>query len=90
MLEYLPSSVNVGVINVSIGGCRIELFDKEKTDSYVATVAPNWMKNMIKSMTGILQTTSRYGKIGTERRCYQRDLPIKGSRIRMILLDKEG
>jgi hypothetical protein len=78
MLEYLPSSVNVGVINVSIGGCKIELFDKDKTDSYVATVAPNWMKNMIKSMTEILTKIGRNGKIGTKRRCYQRILLHQG------------
>ena len=29
MVANLPPDVKVGIINVSIGGCRIELFDKE-------------------------------------------------------------
>ena len=29
MVDNLPPNVKVGVINVAIGGCRIELFDKE-------------------------------------------------------------
>ncbi|MDI9866780.1 sialate O-acetylesterase [Flectobacillus sp. DC10W] len=52
MIQNLPEFVNVGVINVSIGGCRIELFDKDKSDYYVTNIAPNWMKNMIKSYEG--------------------------------------
>lgn len=52
MLDYLPKDMSVGVINVSIGGCKIELFDKAKSAHYVANVAPEWMKNMIKSYNG--------------------------------------
>jgi hypothetical protein len=73
MLEYLPSSVNVGVINVSIGGCKIELFDKDKTDSYVATVAPNWMKNMIKEYDG-----NPYRRLVEMAKLAQKEGVIKG------------
>lgn len=51
LLEKLPKKVKVGIINVSIGGCKIELFDKDNYQSYVAT-APDWMKNMIKEYDG--------------------------------------
>jgi len=46
LLTYLPTEVRVGVINVAIGGCKIELFDKDQYESYVTTV-PGWMKNFI-------------------------------------------
>ena len=30
MVKNLPENINVGVINVAVGGCKIELFDKDK------------------------------------------------------------
>ena len=51
MVENLPENIKVGIINVSVGGCRIELFDKENYESYVAT-SPDWMKNMVKEYDG--------------------------------------
>ena len=39
------------VINVAIGGCKIELFDKSNYQSYVAT-APSWMIGMINQYDG--------------------------------------
>ena len=47
MVSRLPKSVRVGVINVAIGGCGIELFDKENYASYLEK-QPQWMKNMTK------------------------------------------
>jgi hypothetical protein len=43
--------VTVGVINVSVAGCKIELFDKETYQSYAATVAP-WMTSIIAQYGG--------------------------------------
>lgn len=51
MVQNLPENIKVGVVNVAIGGCKIELFDKEHYASYVAT-APGWMQNMIKEYDG--------------------------------------
>lgn len=51
MVQNLPRNIKVGVINVSIGGCKIELFDKENFQSYVAN-APGWLKNMVKEYDG--------------------------------------
>ncbi|MWB93126.1 esterase [Flavobacterium sp. GA093] len=47
MIANLPKNIKVGVINVAVGGCKIELFDKNKTAEYVAT-APDWMKGILK------------------------------------------
>jgi len=47
LVEHLPANVRVGVINVAVGGCKIELFDKDKQTSYIAN-APSWMKNALK------------------------------------------
>lgn len=51
MVEALPANIRVGVINVSVGGCKIELFDKDGYASYVNT-APDWLKNMVKEYDG--------------------------------------
>ncbi len=47
MVEQLPENVKVGVINVAIGGCKIEAFLKDSIANYVQT-APDWMKNTLK------------------------------------------
>ncbi len=47
MVEKLPEEIKVGVINVSVGGCRIELFDKENYASHIESQA-DWLKNAVK------------------------------------------
>ncbi|MGN0283097.1 MAG: family 43 glycosylhydrolase [Prevotella sp.] len=47
MISRLPKNVRVGIINVAIGGCGIELFDKENYADYLVK-QPQWMKNMTK------------------------------------------
>ncbi|WP_431242194.1 sialate O-acetylesterase [Flavobacterium sp. P21] len=47
LIANLPKNIKVGVINVAVGGCKIELFDVNKTSEYVAT-APDWMKGILK------------------------------------------
>lgn len=51
MVATLPKNVKVGVINVSVAGCKIELFDKDSLQSYAAK-APSWMTNIIKEYGG--------------------------------------
>ena len=48
MVANLPSNIKVGIINVSVGGCRIELFDKHNYKAYVET-QQDWLKNIVKS-----------------------------------------
>lgn len=51
MVANLPSHIKVGVVNVSIGGCSIDLFRKENYRSYVET-APDWLQNMANEYDG--------------------------------------
>ena len=47
LVDSLPEHVKVGIINVAVGGCRIEMFDKDSCQTYIAT-SPDWLKNMTK------------------------------------------
>src|SRR5699024_3364522 len=51
MVSQLPEQFKVGVIVVAVGGCKIELFDKDNYQSYVAN-APEWMTGMISQYQG--------------------------------------
>lgn len=44
LIAKLPSHIKVGVINVSVGGTRIELFDEDERASYLQD-SPDWLKN---------------------------------------------
>ena len=72
MVENLPENIRVGVINVSIGGCKIELYNKDIYQSYVST-APSWMLNMIREYDG-----NPYGRLVEMARLAQKDGFIKG------------
>ena len=47
MVENLPESISVGVINVAVGGAKIELFDEDKCADYIKGEA-DWFKNYCK------------------------------------------
>jgi hypothetical protein len=51
MVAKLPDKMKVGVVNVSVAGCKIELFDKTNYKDYF-TAAPPWMRNIIKEYDG--------------------------------------
>ncbi|HYV37672.1 MAG TPA: sialate O-acetylesterase [Gemmataceae bacterium] len=51
MIARLPKNIKVGVVNVSVAGSKIELFDKTNFKTYAATAAP-WMTNIIKEYGG--------------------------------------
>jgi alpha-L-fucosidase 2 len=51
MVARLPERIRVGVLNVSVAGCRIELFDKDAYQAYVKTV-PTWMTDIITQYGG--------------------------------------
>jgi hypothetical protein len=72
LIDHLPKKIKVGVINVSIGGCKIELFDKDNYQIYVAT-APSWMLNMIKEYDG-----NPYQRLVEMAKLAQKDGVIKG------------
>lgn len=51
LVEKLPKNIKVGVVNVSVAGCKIELFEKDTYQAYASTAA-SWMKNIITTYDG--------------------------------------
>jgi hypothetical protein len=51
LISNLPPHIKVGVVNVSIGGCKIELFARDTFGTYAAT-APGWMTNILAAYGG--------------------------------------
>lgn len=47
LVEKLPENIKVGVINVAVGGAKIELYMDEFKDAYIAGDA-DWFKNICK------------------------------------------
>ncbi len=72
LVANLPEKVRVGVINVAVGGCKIELFDEDSCQTYVAG-APEWMKNMVREYDG-----NPYARLVELGRKAQKDGVIKG------------
>lgn len=72
MTNSLPKNVKVGIINVAVGGCKIELFDKDKYEAYMTT-APDWMKGMVKEYDG-----NPYARLVEMAKIAQKDGVIKG------------
>lgn len=72
MVANLPKDIRIGIINVSVGGCKIELFDKDNYQSFVST-APNWMLGMIKEYDG-----NPYARLVEMAKLAQQDGMIKG------------
>ena len=72
LVANLPQDVRVGIINVSVGGCKIELFDKDNYQSYVA-IAPQWMIGMINQYDG-----NPYARLVELAKIAQKEGVIKG------------
>jgi len=72
MVANLPKDKKVGVINVSVAGCKIELFDKNNFQAYAAK-APSWMTNIIKEYSG-----NPYEQLVVLAKLAQKDGVIKG------------
>jgi alpha-L-fucosidase 2 len=72
MVSNLPPNIKVGIVNVSVAGCKIDLFDKTNYQSYASTAAP-WMKNIIKEYSG-----NPYAHLVEMGKLAQKDGVIKG------------
>ena len=72
LLANLPANKKIGVINVSVGGCKIELFDRDNYQTYTAT-APSWMMNALKEYDG-----NPYGRLVEMAKLAQKEGVIKG------------
>lgn len=72
MVAVLPQEIKVGVINVAVPGCKIELFEKDTFKTYLAT-APGWMTNFINEYGG-----NPYQCLVDMARLAQKDGVVKG------------
>lgn len=72
MVANLPDSIKVGIINVSVAGCSIQLFDKDNYQAYAAT-APAWMVDIINAYGG-----NPYAYLVEMAKLAQKDGVIKG------------
>jgi len=52
MIENLPDSITIGVINVAIGGCDIRIFDKDKYLDFDSTYKEAWFASKVNSYEG--------------------------------------
>ena len=74
LVANLPKNIRVGVVNVAVAGCKIELFEKDSFQSYAtnATTA-SWLKNIIKTYDG-----NPYQHLVDMGKLAQKDGVIKG------------
>jgi hypothetical protein len=72
LVSNLPKNIKVGIINVAVGGCKIELFDKDNYQAYVDS-APKWMVPWIKEYDN-----NPYGRLIEMAKLAQKDGVIKG------------
>ncbi len=73
MIENLPASISVGVVNVSVAGCKIELYDKVNYQKYTSTITEDWLKNIIAEYNG-----NPYAHFVEVAKLAQKDGVIKG------------
>lgn len=72
LVSNLPPSIKVGVVNVAVAGCKIELFQKDSYKDYASTAA-SWMQNIIKTYDG-----NPYQHLVDMAKLAQKDGVIKG------------
>ena len=74
MVENLPENVSVGVINVAVAGCKIDLFDKDGYQTYINNeVTQAWQQQMVNAYDG-----NPYGKLIAAAKLAQQSGVIKG------------
>ena len=72
MIEYMPEDYTVGLINVSVAGAKIELWDKTAYKEYIDSER-DWMKAIVKEYDGC-----PYQRLLEMARIAQKDGVIKG------------
>lgn len=72
LVAQLPARIKVGVVNVSVAGAKIEVFDETRRAAYAAA-APNWMKGILKAYDG-----SPYQRLVEMAKVAQKTGVIKG------------
>lgn len=72
LVSKLPANIKIGIVNVSVAGSKIEIFEKDSYQEYTATAA-DWMKNIIKGYDG-----NPYQYLVDTAKLAQKDGVIKG------------
>ncbi|QEC79494.1 sialate O-acetylesterase [Mucilaginibacter ginsenosidivorax] len=72
LVANLPKKIRIGIINVSVAGAKIEIFEKDSYQSYLAT-APGWMKGIAAEYGG-----NPYARLIELARLAQKSGVIKG------------
>jgi hypothetical protein len=72
LASNLPANIKIGIVNVSVAGSKIELFEKTNYRSYAST-APSWMTGIINEYNG-----NPYGHLVEMGKLAQKDGVIKG------------
>jgi len=72
LVSNLPPQITVGVVNVSVAGCKVELFEPATYQAYASNAAP-WMKTIIKTYGG-----NPYQHLVDMAKLAQKDGVIKG------------
>ena len=72
LINNLPETITVGIINVAVPGCSIDLFDQELCSSYLSTTA-DWLQNFAK-----LYNNDPYQTLIDTAKIAQKDGVIKG------------
>ena len=72
MIENQPENIKVGIINVAVAGCKIELFDKDKYETYLKDV-PDWLSSRVREYGG-----NPYARLVEMAKQAQKDGIIKG------------
>ncbi len=72
LVANLPENIRIGIINVSVAGAKIEIFEKDSYQSYLAT-APGWMKSIAAEYGG-----NPYGRLIELAKSAQKAGVIKG------------
>lgn len=72
LVSNLPPSIKVGVLNVAVAGCKIEMFDKDNFQAEVEK-APSWMSNIVKVYGG-----NPYQRLVDMAKVAQKEGVIKG------------
>lgn len=73
MVENLPDSITVGIINVSVAGCDIRLFDKDLYTDYDSTSTADWFTSQVINYGG-----NPYQYLVDMAKLAQKDGVIKG------------
>jgi len=103
MVENLPDSISVGIINVAVGGCAIELFDEDQCAEYIKNAA-GWLQgycaeynnNPYRTLIDLAKKAQKVGVIKgilLHQGCSnnsQLDWPVKVKRVYLRMLKELG